>query len=164
MNYREVNKKDIPQLIDLGLISYGQLKPELSEENWDLMNNNLAKASLYETLLGKGIAFVCEEENKIIGMAFLIPNGNPTSMFQSDWAYLRMVGVSPNSSNKGIARKLTQLCIDYAKETKENVLALHTSEMMDAARHLYESMGFKKIKELPKSLGKRYWLYTLDLT
>jgi len=35
--------------------------------------------------------------------------------------------------------------------------------MMDAARHIYEKMGFKRIKELQPIFGKRYWLYHLNL-
>ena len=96
-------------------------------------------------------------------MAYVIPKGNPTDIFQEDWSYIRMVGVNPNYNGNGIGKRLTQLCIDHAKETGENVVALHTSEFMDAARHIYESMGFKQIRELEPRLGKRYWLYQLEL-
>jgi hypothetical protein len=34
---------------------------------------------------------------------------------------------------------------------------------MDTARHIYESVGFKVLKEIDQRLGKRYWLYKLDL-
>jgi len=36
--------------------------------------------------------------------------------------------------------------------------------MMDKARHIYESLGFKILKEIVPRLGKKYWLYTLDLS
>jgi uncharacterized protein (DUF1810 family) len=35
---------------------------------------------------------------------------------------------------------------------------------MDAARHIYESLGFTILKEIPNRFGKRYWLYTLNIT
>lgn len=35
---------------------------------------------------------------------------------------------------------------------------------MDAARHIYESLGFQVLKEIDQQLGKRYWLYKIDLT
>jgi ribosomal protein S18 acetylase RimI-like enzyme len=56
------------------------------------------------------------------------------------------------------------MCIDKAKQTKEKTIALHTSEFMDAARHIYESLGFKVLHEIAPRLGKKYWLYTLDLS
>jgi hypothetical protein len=34
---------------------------------------------------------------------------------------------------------------------------------MDAARHIYESMGFTILQQIPDRLGKKYWLYTMDL-
>lgn len=40
---------------------------------------------------------------------------------------------------------------------------LHTSEMMGAARHIYESLGFKKLREIEPRYGKKYWLYKLEL-
>ena len=97
-------------------------------------------------------------------MAFLIPSGNPTDIFQADWSYVRMVGVHHSYGGQGIGRQLMQLCIDQAKATHETTLALHTSEFMDAARHLYEQLGFTQLKELEPRYGKRYWLYLLELS
>ena len=74
-----------------------------------------------------------------------------------------MVGVNPNFEGNGIGKHLTQMCIDSAKSLNESVVALHTSEFMSAARHIYEALGFKQIKELTPRYGKRYWLYTLEL-
>ena len=45
-------------------------------------------------------------------------------------------------------RSLTRLCIDKAKETGEKKISLHSAEIMYAARHIYETEGFKKIKSL----------------
>ena len=49
------------------------------------------------------------------------------------------------------------------KQSGEKILALHTSEFHDSARHIYESMGFKIIKELEPIYSKKYWLYNLHL-
>jgi ribosomal protein S18 acetylase RimI-like enzyme len=40
---------------------------------------------------------------------------------------------------------------------------LHTSEYMNSARHIYEKIGFKSIKELAPRYGNKYWLYLLDI-
>jgi ribosomal protein S18 acetylase RimI-like enzyme len=97
-------------------------------------------------------------------MAHIIPNGNPSDIFKTEWSYIRMVGVNPKYQGQGIAKSLTKMCIDKAKQTKEKTIALHTSEFMDAARHIYESLGFKVLHEIAPRLGKKYWLYTLDLS
>jgi ribosomal protein S18 acetylase RimI-like enzyme len=73
------------------------------------------------------------------------------------------VSVHPEHSGKGIGRRLTEKCIEMAKSNHEKMIALHTSEMMNKARHIYESLGFTILRELEPRLGKKYWLYTLSL-
>src|SRR5258706_859362 len=131
-SYRQGTINDKEQLQNLGLISYGQFKSVLTEENWNKLNSVLVTQNLYSDLLKISKCFVCENESKIIGMAYLIPKGNPTEIFQADWSYIRMVGVNPNFAGNGIGKYLTQMCIDFAKSTNENVIALHTSAIMDA--------------------------------
>lgn len=43
------------------------------------------------------------------------------------------------------------------------IVALHTSEMMAAARHIYEDLGFKEVREMNPRYGKKYFLYKLVL-
>ena len=102
--------------------------------------------------------------NKLIGMAYLVPSGNPTHIYPADWSYIRMVGVHPEYRGMGIAKRLTQMCVDHARQANEKIVGLHTSEKMDDARHIYESIGFKIDKELDTIYGMRYWLYKLELT
>ena len=106
--------------------------------------------------------FVCEKEDKLIGMAFLIPHGNPYLFFEADWSYIRLVAVDPAYEGKGLGKMLTQHCIDFAKESGEKIIALHTSEFQHAARHIYEGLGFKRQKEF-ELYAKRYWIYKLEL-
>lgn len=161
--YRIGNKEDIKQLIHVGYQSYGSFKDQLDKEHWQQLKSFLTDPQKYKELLDISRCFVCEKEGKIVGMAFFVSHGNPTKIFSPNSCYLRMVGVLPNECGKGIGRKLTQRCLNYAKETEEKVIALHTSEIMDAARHIYESMGFQKVKELPLHLGLRYWLYEKEI-
>ncbi|NOU17595.1 MAG: GNAT family N-acetyltransferase [Bacteroidales bacterium] len=163
IKYRLGSNSDKDKLQKLGLISYGQFKKVLTEENWNKFNSFLTGQNTYIDLLKISNCFVCETKEEIIGMAYLIPKGHPTDIFQTEWSYIRMVGVNPNFGGNGIGKKLTQMCIDYAKDTKEEIIALHTSEFMDIASHIYESRGFKQIKELEPRFGKKYWLYLLDL-
>ena len=161
--YRSGTANDIKQLQKLSLASYGQYADVLTPENWHKLNTNLNKEETFIELVNKSHCFVCVDVDKIVGMAFLLPGGNPTDIFEKEWSYIRMVGVHPGYAGKGIARRLTEKCIEKAKELNERTIALHTSEFMNAARHLYQNMGFKILKEIPNRLGKRYWLYTLHL-
>lgn len=54
------------------------------------------------------------------------------------------------------------MCVEKASKTGEKNIALHTSQLQNAARYIYERLGFEKQKEF-ESFGKKYWVFTLDL-
>ncbi|MEO6304996.1 MAG: GNAT family N-acetyltransferase [Bacteroidia bacterium] len=161
--YRTGSIEDKEQLKQLGIISYGQFSSVLAPEHFERLNTSLHDENKVIELLGKSTCFVCELNKEIIGMAYIIPNGNPWDIFKAEWCYIRMVGVDPKHGGKGIAKTLTKMCIDHAIQTGEKTIALHTSEFMNAARHIYERLGFKVLQEIEPRFGKKYWLYTLEL-
>jgi len=164
MKFREANISDLNALKKLGIQSWSQFKPYLTQDNWIKLVESLDNEETYLELLHKSTSIICEDETKLlIGMAFLVPKGNPTEIYDENWCYIRFVTVHPNFQGKGIGKQLTIKCIDEAKRNNETTIALHTSELMLNARHLYESLGFKIVKEIDSRLGKRYWLYKLDL-
>src|SRR4029077_14234122 len=156
MEYREAAVQDVKALQELALVSYGRLKPELSPENWTKMESILVSDQTFPLLVKNCFGFVCETDDRIIGMAFLVPSGNPTKIYSTDTSYIRMVGVHPEAGGKGIAQALTRLCMDKAIETGEKTISLHSAEVMYAARHIYEKLGFKKIRLLDEHYGLKY--------
>ena len=162
-SFRKAGLADKDQLKSLGIKAYGQYENVLGPEHWTKMFTSLNDESKLIELIKSSTTFVCEHKGKIVGRIHLIGKGNPWDIFQADWAYIRMLGIDPAHSGNGIAKKLTLLCLEEAKKNNEIILALHTSEFMNAARHIYESLGFKISKEIEPRFAKRYWLYTLDL-
>jgi ribosomal protein S18 acetylase RimI-like enzyme len=161
--YREGSLADREQVKALGLLSYGQFSEILGEEGWTKMKNGISDDDRWIGLLRDSKSFICLANDKIVGMAFIVPSGNPWQVFEAGWSYIRMVGVDPEFRGKGIAKELTRRCIEHAKTSGEKIIALHTSEFMDTARHIYESLGFKVLREIDPLFGKRYWLYLLEL-
>jgi ribosomal protein S18 acetylase RimI-like enzyme len=162
--YRQGTKDDIQGLKNLAIKSWTPFQKQLTDENWSLLRQSISNDKTYEELIDQSTCIVCVDDNdKIIGMAFLVPNGNPTDIYLKEWSYIRFVSVDPEFGGQGIGRKLTIKCIAKAKENGEKTIALHTSEIMNNARHIYESLGFKILREIDQRLGKRYWLYTFDL-
>jgi ribosomal protein S18 acetylase RimI-like enzyme len=160
--FREGTVADNECFKKLGLNAYGQFLGILTDDNSEKLLAGLSNDNLYLDLLSGSKSFVCEKNGEVIGMAFLVPSGNPTQIFQADWCYLRMVGVHTEHGGKGIGKKLTQMCLQHARKSGEKIIALHTSEFMDAARHIYESIGFQQVRDFVL-YGKKYWLYKLDL-
>ena len=160
--YRKANSSDFDKLKSLGKESYSEFSKVLTTSNWDKMNFFLESDDNLNQLINQSTVFICEKESAIIGMIYLVPSGNPTELFQENWSYIRFLGVDTRYRGNGIGKKLTDLCLEYAKETNEQHIALHTSEFMDAARVMYEKIGFRKTREI-EFLGKRYWIYLFEL-
>ncbi|WP_245843498.1 GNAT family N-acetyltransferase [Niastella vici] len=164
MTIRPGNIEDLDQLRKLALRSWSQFQDELTPENWQQLFNILNNLETYTTLLDKADCIVCETAEKaIVGMAFLVPSGHATEIYKSEWCIIRFLTVDPEYGSKGIGRQLTEKCIELAKSHNEQTIALHTSEMMNRARHIYERLGFTILREIEPRFGKKYWLYTLDL-
>ncbi len=164
-SYRKADPGEWDKLRDLTLRAYGQHAQTLGQEGWLQMQKGLLQRETYTNLLSFATCFVCESEAALVGMVFLIPSGHPAFVFEKDWSYIRLLGVDPAHCGAGIGRRLTKMCVEEAQSKGERILALHTSEFQDAARHIYDSMGFRRMRELDPIYGKRYWLYLrrLDL-
>lgn len=164
MNFRKGNLKDLEHLKDLGIRSWNQYKEKLTPENWESLFKTLNDSNNYSELLNKTECLICENtKRQIIGMAFLVPSGNPDEIYEESWCHLRFVSVDPKYRGMKIGEKLTKGCIKIAERNNERTMALHTAEIMESARHIYEKIGFRELKEIKPRLGVRYWLYTYEI-
>ena len=162
--YRTGKLNDLEKLKHLAIGSWSQFKNDLTPKNWDELFNILSNDNNYLDLIHNSESIICEtEKGDVIGMAFLVLSGNPTDIYDEKWSYIRFVTVDPKFGGIGIGRKLTEKCIDLAKKNNEQTVALHTSIIMEKARHIYESLGFEILRELEPRLGVKYWLYLLNL-
>ncbi len=162
LTYTTADLNDLLELQKLGIISYSEYQEDLSEDNWRKLHYILHDNQSWKELITKSTVIVCKKDNVIVGAVYFFSNGNPTDLYQNRWSYFRSLSVHPQYRKQGIGQKLTLLCIEKAKKTGEQWIALHTSEFMNTARNMYEKMGFKKTKEVER-LGKRYWVYLKKL-
>lgn len=162
MIIRAGNINDLAQVMHLASESWQQFESVLEPHSWRQMLIILKTRQNFVDLITQSHSFLCETDSgELIGMSFLVPSGNPTDLYDADQSYIRFVTVSPQHAGKKLGQILTEKCIDKARELNEKVIRLHTSEMMPAARHIYEKLGFEIVRELEPIFGKRYWLYEL---
>ncbi len=148
----------------LAIASWSPFADELTEKHWKSLSSTIHDLKSFKKLEANAKSFVCEDNTGVlVGMAFLVSSGNPTEIYQANWSYIRFLSVHPDCARNGIGKHLSTLCIEAARSSGEQVIALHTSEMMPKAIKLYESLGFEVLREIDRRLGKRYWLYKLDL-
>jgi GNAT superfamily N-acetyltransferase len=85
---------------------------------------------------GGGQIFVAVHGETVVGTCAVLPNG--TDEFE-----LAKLTVSPEYRGHGIARRLVERCIAFARERGIRRLALVSNSQLRAAIRLYEAMGFE---------------------
>src|SRR4051812_31213108 len=98
---------------------------------------------------------VAVEDDAILGTVTLELEGRTDEGADADeakplrpgQAHVRMLGVAPEARGRGVGRLLMDACIDEARRVGKTLLTLNTTERMEVARAMYESMGFTRIAD-----------------
>lgn len=95
-----------------------------------------------------GEVMVAESEGRLVGTVTFLPDaaadGHP---WPPGGAVLRLLAVDPAARGQGVGRALTWACVERARAGGARFLALHTAPVMEAARALYEDLGFRRAPE-----------------
>ena len=115
-----------------------------------------------------GDLLVAELNGEIVGsLTYYAPGPRSAAQrWPSEWAGLRLLAVAPSARGLGIGRLLMEASIERARSDGAPVIALHTTEMMEIARAMYERMGFVRAPEydwVPSGGGRGAMAYTFDL-
>lgn len=140
------------QIGDVGQITLRQGMLYSQEYGWDVTYE-----ALVAEILGGFVkhfdarwdnAWIAERDNAVIGSIFLVRGTDGA-------AKLRLLYVEPAARGLGLGKRLVQECIDDARAKGYRTMTLWTNDILVAARHIYESAGFRLVKEGPHhSFGK----------
>ena len=139
--------------------AYREFQPLFSEEVWQAWMDNV-----WETVHAPaGVMIVAESAGRIQGAVKFYPDANRAGMgtWPPKTASMRILAVPPGSRGKGYGTLLARECVQRAKALEIATIYLYTGTFMQAARHIYEKLGFKRAPEFDRDPGPI--AYRLDL-
>jgi ribosomal protein S18 acetylase RimI-like enzyme len=93
-----------------------------------------------DTVMGMGMGYVWVEDAKVVGNVSIYPSEMPDES-GSVWI-IANVSVLPAYRGRGIAKKLMRACMETIQSRRGDVAILQVESQNDAARSLYEQLGF----------------------
>ena len=157
---RPVRPDEYGPLGELTVASYHSVR---HREDYDRQLRDVARrAETSCVLVAVGL------EGELLGGVTYV--GGPDDPYSEELAEgdagMRMLAVAPARQGQGIGRALTQACLERARADGRCRFILHTGEWMPAARHLYESLRFERVRAIDFSPAPGIDLigYALDLT
>ena len=101
-----------------------------------------------------------------VGTVTYVPGPGPYAEWEdADAAGIRMLAVDPARQGGGIGSALVAACIQRAQSAGRARIRLHTTQLMTAAQHMYERLGFLRTPEEDWEVEPDFWLqaYRFDL-
>jgi ribosomal protein S18 acetylase RimI-like enzyme len=159
---QRATKQDRRAIADLNVEAYSEFADSISCDAWAAMESSLRER--VGPIAERGTYLVARTNGEVVGsVAYCPPGKSDLDIFPPDWATILLLAVSPRYRGQGIGKQLVRECLNLARRDQAQTVGLHTSELMTAARHLYEASGFQQESELPRRSGLRYWRYRLSL-
>jgi ribosomal protein S18 acetylase RimI-like enzyme len=149
---REARPDELEQIEALVKTAYREFQPLFPEKVWSAWMSNISQVIHGKT----GILLIAaDKQGTIQGVVKFYPDAGQAAL--GTWppgsASMRILAVHPASRGQGWGRLLVQECLRRARALKVPAIYLYTGPFMQAARHIYESLGFERAPEFDKDPG-----------
>ncbi len=161
---REARSDELDNVSLLIRDAYQQYKNFLPLEAWKFYVEDMMDV---RRRFNESQLIVAELDGQLAGTVTLYLDAGHSSQegWPNGWAGIRLLAVHPAYRGRGIGRALMEECIRRCRNQGIATIGLHTTEMMDVARRMYERMGFVRVPEFdfyPRP-GVVVMAYRLDL-
>jgi predicted N-acetyltransferase YhbS len=137
---RDATPADRDAIVELTRTAYEQFAATMSPQWWEDYRQNVVETL---TADGPGQQIVAQRGGALVGSVLYYPPG----VTDSGYPTVRLLAVRPEARRQGIAHLLMRECLRRARAAGATALVLHTMEVMDVARGMYERMGFVRTPE-----------------
>jgi len=161
---RDARLEELDKISLLLKEAYQQYESILPTDAW---NSYMEDIMNVRSRQDKSQLIVAEVNKQLVGTVTLYLNAHRSEQegWPIGWAGIRLLAVHPSYRSRGIGRALMEECLRRCRREGIATVGLHTTEMMDVARRMYERMGFIRVPEFyfyPRP-GVVVMAYRLDL-
>jgi ribosomal protein S18 acetylase RimI-like enzyme len=150
LHIRNARRSDLETIRDVTLAAYQEYASHMPRPHWQAYRREIL-TTLADVRPAEQI--VAELNGAIVGTVLLYPAGDvlfvpDQAPVTIEWPEVRLLAVAPAARGRGVGLMLMEECVKRARYMKSTVLTLHTIEMMQSARRLYDRLGFVRAPEL----------------
>ncbi len=147
---RQAVNSDKAAIQRVTLAAYQEYAAYLQPQQWKEYRRNILD-TLNEAR--PELQLVAELNGEIVGSVLIVPpepgmEVPESTAMPSGFREVRLLAVTPAKRGQGIGKALMLACIEQARSAGESAITLHTSDLMQTAKNMYERMGFQREPEM----------------
>ena len=144
---REARSHELDVIGAMMVAAYAEFMPPTPMPAWRAYEDEIRDV---RRRLPDAALIVAEDAGRLLGAVTYYPDATrePNTAWPASWAVFRLIAVHPDARGRGIGRLLAEECIRRARASGRDAVGLHTTQLMNVARAMYERIGFVRVPEL----------------
>ncbi len=143
LNIRNARPEELAKVSAVIRDAYLQYESSIPAARW---NEYLKNITDVRSRWGLADLIVAENGDKPVGTVTLYLDGSQEG-WPTGWAGVRILAVHPAHRGMGTGRALMEECLRRSRGHGIRRVGLHTTQVMEVAKRMYERMGFERIQE-----------------